>query len=196
MRTLAGHSANVNSARFSPDGLWVVTASDDHTARIWNAQTGDSIVLAGHEEAVSEASFSPDGRWIVTASHDDTMRIWDAATGRPAAIFSWHRDWLTGAAFSPDGGRVVTASRDKTARIGNVAPTNHGDETQGLVEQAKHAIDRCLIGEQRIAAFLDPEPPAWCIDMAKWPYATDEWKSWLAAKRAGRAGPLPDAGPQ
>jgi hypothetical protein len=41
---LSGHQECVNSAAFSPDGRRIVTASEDGTARIWNAATGKEIV--------------------------------------------------------------------------------------------------------------------------------------------------------
>ena len=84
---------------------------------------------------------------------------------------------MTSAVFSPDGGSVATASEDKTAAIGTVAPTSHFENTQELVDDAKRVIDRCLTGEQRVAAFLDPEPPVWCIQMQKWPYQTEQMAS-------------------
>jgi WD40 repeat protein len=69
----------VTSAAFSPDGSRIVTASDDNTARIWDAATAKEIaVLRGHGNAVWSAKFSPDGSRIVTASGDKTARIWDA----------------------------------------------------------------------------------------------------------------------
>ena len=73
------------SAAFSPDGKRIVTASEDKTARIWDAATGKPIgePLKGHEDAVCSAAFSPDGKRIVTASRDKTARLWDAATGKP-----------------------------------------------------------------------------------------------------------------
>src|SRR5437764_845937 len=40
---LMGHRGKVSAASFSPDGNWVVTASEDKTARIWNAATGKLI---------------------------------------------------------------------------------------------------------------------------------------------------------
>ena len=50
-RRLLGHTAAVNRATWSPDGMRIVTASDDKTARVWNAnKMGDPIVLAGHTE--------------------------------------------------------------------------------------------------------------------------------------------------
>ena len=142
--------------------------------------------LTGHEGYVRSASFSPDGKRIVTASSDKTARVWDAASGKPIAVLRGHADLVWSAAFSPDGRRIVTASKDQTAGIWDTFP-----DTQGLVSQAKADIPLCLTLAQRKTFFLPPEPPAWCIEMAKWPYDTGGWKQWLADKRAGKNPPLP-----
>ena len=61
----------------------IVTASDDNTARIWNAESGQAVrALAGHQERVYSAVFSADGRLIVTGLSDGTARIWDAESGQ------------------------------------------------------------------------------------------------------------------
>jgi hypothetical protein len=113
----------VNSAAFSPDGTRVVTASDDKTARVWDAKTGAALAtLSGHTNAVLSAAFSPDGTRVVTGSYDDTARVWDAKTGAALATLSGHADRVITAAFSPDGTRVVTVSEDKTARIWQLDP--------------------------------------------------------------------------
>jgi WD40 repeat protein len=135
---------------------------------------------------VRSAAFSPDGKRIVTASWDHTARLWDVATGRQLGEFRGHKSWVESAAFSPDGGRIVTAFDDKTARIWIIF-----SNTQGLVSRSEGDVPRCLTQEQRKAFFLPPEPPAWCIEMEKWPYETPEWKQWLADKRAGKSTPLP-----
>src|ERR1022692_423535 len=63
--TLRGHGNIVYTAVFSPDGRRIVTASNDNTARVWDAQTGAELaVLKGHEGSVHSAAFSPDGRRI------------------------------------------------------------------------------------------------------------------------------------
>jgi hypothetical protein len=66
-------------------------ASDDKTARLWDAATGTEIaVLVGHEEGVISAVFSPDGSRIVTVSGDTTAGIWDAATAKEIAVLRGH----------------------------------------------------------------------------------------------------------
>src|SRR5215471_17350759 len=117
-RLLNGHTRQVLSTGFSPDGKRVVTASADNTARIWDADSGKEIaLLQGHTDTVGSAGFSPDGKRAVTASADNTARIWDADSGEEITLLKGHTRGVLSAGFSPDGKRVVTASLDNTARI-------------------------------------------------------------------------------
>src|SRR5262245_1579062 len=118
---LDDHDGFVYSAAFSPDGTRIVTASDDKTARIWDAASAKEIAVLRHDDAVHSAAFSPDGSRIVTASNDETARIWDAATATETAVLRGHDDTVNSAAFSLDGSRIVTASNDNTARIWDAA---------------------------------------------------------------------------
>jgi WD40 repeat protein len=125
----------VTSASFSPDGSRVVTASDDQTARVWDAATGRQVGTSlRHDGAVLVALFSPDGERVLTGSSDHTARVWEAATGRPLAGPLRHDGPVRTAAFNPNGKWVVTGSDDKTARVWDVAtghplcqPIPHGD---------------------------------------------------------------------
>ena len=115
---------SVESVAFSPDGRWVVTGSDDNTARLWDLTAADPaarpVVLKGHEGSVYAVAFSPDGRWVVTGSADDTARLWDLTAADPAAqpvVLKGHADWVHAVAVSPDSRWVATGSLDNTARL-------------------------------------------------------------------------------
>ena len=117
---MRGHTYSVSFASFSPDGKRIVSASNDWTVRIWDAQTGQQIgqPLEGHTNNVNSSSFSPDGKRIVSASNDETVRIWDAQTGRQLGQpLEGHTSDVYSASFSPDGKHIVSASRDNTIRI-------------------------------------------------------------------------------
>jgi WD40 repeat protein len=66
------------AATFDAKGERVVTASDDKTARIWDARTGEPIGKPLHHDGpVRAATFDAKGERVVTASSDKTARIWD-----------------------------------------------------------------------------------------------------------------------
>jgi WD40 repeat protein/tRNA A-37 threonylcarbamoyl transferase component Bud32 len=68
-RTILGHKGVVLQAAFSPDGGRLLTCSDDKTARIWDADTGEQLhVLGGHYPRLVHACWSPDGTRVLTVS--------------------------------------------------------------------------------------------------------------------------------
>jgi WD40 repeat protein len=79
-----GHTNTIESARFSPDGRLLVTASEDGTARVWDVREGRSTaILRGHHNMIFDARFSPDGRRALTASADGSARVYDISLSVP-----------------------------------------------------------------------------------------------------------------
>lgn len=75
---LEGHTGGINSARFSPDGKYIITASFvDSTIKVWNAKTGKQACPSLEQSGVIYADFSEDGRYIITISNDKTGKIWE-----------------------------------------------------------------------------------------------------------------------
>jgi WD40 repeat protein len=109
----SGHTDKVNYCDFSPDGKLVLSASDDHTLRLWNVATGKTQhVLRGHRESVQSCAFHPDGKLAVSASTDGTLRLWNVATGETERVLYGHRYPVRGCAFTSDGQYIVSNSDD------------------------------------------------------------------------------------
>jgi WD40 repeat protein/serine/threonine protein kinase/DNA-binding XRE family transcriptional regulator len=77
LRRFVGHIAAIQSLSVSPDGRYLLSASDDQTARLWDIQTGQELRrFVGHAGPVEIAIFTPDGRMVLTGSGDRTARLW------------------------------------------------------------------------------------------------------------------------
>jgi WD40 repeat protein len=101
----------IYSARFSPDGERLVTASADGTARVWNARTGEPITPPLlHSDEVLSACFSRDGQSVVTASDDRSARVWNAQTGRKLADL-----WIIPIGPLSTDGKVISLQRQHRA---------------------------------------------------------------------------------
>ncbi|GGA09797.1 caspase family protein [Okeania sp. KiyG1] len=111
------HRGMVNAVAFSPDGKTIATASNDKTARLWDADTQKESATLNHGERVNAVTFSPDGKIIATASRDKTARLWNADTGEKLATLNHRQYEVNAVAFNPDGKTIATASNDKTARL-------------------------------------------------------------------------------
>jgi WD40 repeat protein len=76
---LSGHTGDVYTVNFSPDGSRIVSGSNDCTIILWDAKEYDQVfVLRGHSSYVHSVCFSPDGTMLASGSGDGTVRVWDS----------------------------------------------------------------------------------------------------------------------
>jgi WD40 repeat protein len=103
------HTDAVQAVALSPDGKLVATASDDHTAAVWEVQSGRRLARSEHEGGVRYVTFAPDGRAIATASRDKAARVVEIDGGRELVRLR-HADSVDWVAFAPDGQSIVTVA--------------------------------------------------------------------------------------
>src|SRR5262249_21185848 len=128
IQILHGHTDEVMSVSFSPDGKRMVSGSNDNTVRIWDVNSGMPLrVLRGHDgNWMCAADFSFDGRLIASCSATG-IKIWDSALDQRVTQLMGHTAYpmpgndnatpITEVKFSPDGRRLASASEDHTVRI-------------------------------------------------------------------------------
>ena len=128
----------VHTAAYSPDGTRIVTASEDGSARIFDAKTGKALQRLDHDGPVAKAVFNPNGTLVATASADRNVHLWQADSGLLLWTFK-HGGAVADVAFSPEGGRLCTASSDGYVRVFDVS------SDQPLhAEQQPAAVSRCV----------------------------------------------------
>jgi WD40 repeat protein/tRNA A-37 threonylcarbamoyl transferase component Bud32 len=142
----------VVSARFSPDGKQVLTASWDQTACLWDAATGRKLhTLKGHQCALALALFSPDGGRVLTVSTGRSV-------GGRNLLFSVEEDHarlkgkLQGEAALRDPGVV-----ERNGQFGESGTMQSSSDFQG--ENPVARLWDARTGKE-VAALRKPPPPA------------------------------------
>lgn len=111
IRTFEGHTDEIHSIAFSPDGRYALSSSADQTIRLWEVSSGKCLrVFVGHQDGVTCAKFSPDGRSVLSASKDQTLRLWEVKTGLCLQVFEGHEYAALSVSFSPDGRHALSAT--------------------------------------------------------------------------------------
>jgi WD40 repeat protein/serine/threonine protein kinase len=126
------HSGRVWSAVFAPDDKRVLT-TDDKSAQMWDAASGQRLFAMSHGDTVYAAAFSSDGSKIITAGGDGTVRIWNAATGAPIRELRYQgsgaKQWRYAAVATSSS---FVAATDTMGRIAHVWDAETGTQVAEL----------------------------------------------------------------
>ncbi|MFA6260229.1 MAG: WD40 repeat domain-containing protein [Bacteroidia bacterium] len=120
-KTFEGHSDIVNEISISRDGKWMVSGSNDKTARVWELKTGKEIRKLGMGcWKVTSVAFSRDSKYIITGCNDGSLKMWDAENG----------NLIT--AIVLDGENFRSVALNRTASLIYAAPMLRGKSNYGI----------------------------------------------------------------
>eukprot|EP01132_Coremiostelium_polycephalum_P000598 gene598-744_t len=129
LKSMDSHFAPVNSVKWSKDGKYLASGSDDKLVMIWGLSTSnipsfgsqESIenwvcvsTLRGHSADISEVAWSPDSKLIATCSFDKTIIIWDTVKFHQVHRLEGHTDFVKGISWDPLGRYLASQSEDKS----------------------------------------------------------------------------------
>jgi WD40 repeat protein len=130
--------AIINWAEISHDQEFLVAATKDYTARVFDLKTGREICAPlAHDREVQIARFSPDGRFVATGGWDTVAKLWELPSGK----LVWERKdagITLDLCFSPDGRLLAYANENGRIDI-RIAET--GERTTSPAPLARPVTD-------------------------------------------------------
>ena len=124
LATLKGHSEDVNSVAYRPDGQQLASGSSDNTVGLWDTNSFQLVSwLKGHSGRVMSVSYHPDGQQLASGSDDKTVDLWDPSSHQQLALLKGHRGGVRSVCYRPDGQQLASASEDHT--VGLWDPSSH-----------------------------------------------------------------------
>ena len=140
---LAGHR-DVSSLDFTPDGNTLVSASEDHTIRMWDVFTRQAIrIIEDHKRFYYSIRVLPTGDTFLVGGSEKIgdslashilrkffgspyyLQLRDLSTGEVIQDFKGHSDTVTALRLSPDGNSFSTVGYDGTVRTWNPHTGQH-----------------------------------------------------------------------
>ncbi len=116
---LRGHTDQVLSLAFAPDGKTLASGSWNGEVRLWDLSkqpTGRTLAVK-HSGAVWDLAFSADGQQLASGSYDKTVRLWRPSDGTSLRTLGGHGSGVYAVAFSPDGETLASGSYDGVVRL-------------------------------------------------------------------------------
>ncbi len=97
---LSGHSSDVRSAAFSPDGHFIVCGLENGNVPLWDAGTGVLVRKdVSQTSHIKAATFSSDGQAVITFDEQGIIHRWDLRSGDSLSLAQFYGDIGPGAAI-------------------------------------------------------------------------------------------------
>lgn len=109
---------------WSPDGRYIVTATQDNELHTWDLETGSDMRMSGYPAKVRTLSFTADSAFLAAAGAD-TVTSWPFADGGPKGRTPLELGYVfngvvTHVACHPTAQRVAAGNSDGTVLIGDI----------------------------------------------------------------------------
>jgi WD40 repeat protein len=110
---------DVNAIAVTPDGRRILSGGNDHHARLWDLDGGDSIHNFPLGSPVTDLAIAPDGLRAVAGTRGGpiqggTVRLLDLKTGTGVVLPRLHHGPVRAVAIGPHGHRAISGGQDGT----------------------------------------------------------------------------------
>ena len=148
--TLSGHTAAIFSLEYTADGSRIVSGSQDHTVRVWDAHLLTSYVILPVNEGCVTISSSPDCSRVFAGTLSGKLISWQIhsrseTTKASAEKIQVHDESTFSIQYLPRLNGIVTGSRDKSVKLWSTSasdqPSRNGKMCQPLRKFLGHKVN-------------------------------------------------------
>lgn len=128
------HDQSITNMTVSRDNKWLATASSDHTATVWDIQTGQKIFTARHDTTVKFIAIDSQSKYLAASSADGSAVLWEISTAKEIYRFQKQiksqrfigdalqpitklLSGIKGIAFTSNGQYFIIACADSTIQV-------------------------------------------------------------------------------
>jgi WD40 repeat protein len=120
------HEDFISSSVLSPDGNLLATSAAGTVngefkpiVTIWDAHTGEALIVFSNDDYFSSLAFSPDGS-LLTAGTNGKVLFWDVSSYQSVGELSTNAGYVDSVQFSPDGTQLLTCTTEGSVQIWQV----------------------------------------------------------------------------
>jgi WD40 repeat protein/ABC-type branched-subunit amino acid transport system substrate-binding protein len=135
LQYLKGHTEDISTVVFHPQGKWLASAGDDQQIILWSLDKRKPLRKWRTSKSVWALAVNPDGTILASGGDDNKITLWNPETGQSLNTFTGHDGAIPSLAFSPNGEMLASAAYDNTVRLWEV---NTGKTLHSLTGHTGH----------------------------------------------------------
>ncbi|KAF9341836.1 TOR complex subunit lst8 [Linnemannia elongata] len=143
-----GHTSNVTAVAFHCEGKWMVTASEDHTVKIWDIRCPDAQRIFDHKAPVNDVVIHPNQGELISCDQNGSIKLWDIGESSCTRELVPEEDIpVRSVTVANDGSSLIAANNTGNCYVWKMTHSRDFTDFQPITKFAAHEkyITKCVL---------------------------------------------------